>query len=78
MVGLALTVIGAIIALVGAIWFLIVAFSENVLWGLGCLCVPLVSLVFLVMHLEKAGKPFLIQVGGIVLYFLGSVVSGQR
>lgn len=77
MVGLALVVVGAIVAVVGSIWFLVVACSESILWGLGCFFVPFVSLIFLVMHWNKAAKPFLLNLGGIVLIVLGSILGGS-
>lgn len=42
--------LGLAILFIGTIWFLIVAFSENILWGLGCLFLVPVSLIFLIMH----------------------------
>lgn len=77
MVGLALMVVGGIVALVGGIWFLVVACSESILWGLGCFFVPFVSLVFLVMYWNKAAKPFLLNLGGIVLIVIGAVLGGS-
>ncbi len=65
-IGMMLFGVGLIMGLIGGIWFLVVAFQENVLWGLGCLFVPFVSLIFLIMHCDKAGKPFLIQLAGVV------------
>jgi hypothetical protein len=41
-----LFVIALLIMLVNGIWFNIHAFRKSVFWGLGCLCVPLVSKVF--------------------------------
>ncbi|MFO0842401.1 MAG: prolyl oligopeptidase family serine peptidase [Gemmataceae bacterium] len=41
------------------LWLLWVAFREGAAWGAGCLvCFPLVGLLFLVCHPEKAWKPF--------------------
>ena len=77
MAGLGLMGIGAIIAVIAGIWFLVVAFSESVLWGLGCLLIPFVSLIFLIMHWDKAGKPFLVNVLGFALILGGSFMSGQ-
>jgi len=34
--------------------FYIVAFKESILWGLGCLIVPFVSLVFLIVFWNDA------------------------
>ena len=72
--GMILVGIGGITVLVGSIWFLVVTFQESLLWGLGCMFVPFVSLIFLVSHWDKAGKPFLIQLAGIVPFVAGSMM----
>ena len=69
-----LVVSGLIVGLIGGIWFLVVAFQESVLWGLGCLFVPLVCLVFLIMHCDKAGKPFVIHLAGVFPMIAGAIV----
>ncbi len=74
--GLILFVVGLIVALVGGIWFLVVAFQESILWGLGCLLFSPVSLIFLIMHWDEAGKPFLVQLAGIVPMFAGMMIMG--
>ena len=76
-IGMILMAIGGIIAIVGSIWFYIVAFSESIWWGLGCLIVPFVSLIFLIMYISDAGKPFLVSLGGGVLMGLGVVLAGM-
>ena len=63
---------------IGGIWVLIEAFKESILWGLGCIFIPLVSLIFVIMHWDKAGKPFLIQLVGIVLFAVGGGFSDNR
>jgi hypothetical protein len=68
---------GLIIAVGGSIWFLIVAFQESVLWGLGCLLVPLVSLFFLFAHWDEAAKPFGVSLGGTVLMILGGALGAN-
>ncbi|MBI2919832.1 MAG: hypothetical protein HYY18_01970 [Planctomycetes bacterium] len=71
-------IIGLVIMLVGGIWLLIEAFKESVLWGLGCLFIPIVSLIFVILHWDKAGKPFLIQVVGAVLFAIGGGFAHNR
>lgn len=73
---LLLSVIGGIAIMVGGIWFIIVTFQESVLWGLGCLFVPFVSLAFLILHWDKAGKPFLIQLAGLVPFIIAALLAG--
>ncbi len=75
-VGMILMAVGGIVMLVGSIWFLVVAFQESLLWGLGSILVPFVSLIFLIMHWDKAGKPFLIQLAGVVPMIVGSFLMG--
>jgi hypothetical protein len=71
-----LSVVGFIVMLVGAIMFLIAAFREHILWGLGTLFVPFVGLIFLIMHWDVAKKPFLIQLLGIPFVVIGALLAG--
>jgi len=56
--GVIVLVVGSILCVIGVAWFAIVAFRESVLWGLGCLFLPVVSLIFLIAHWRVAAKPF--------------------
>jgi hypothetical protein len=67
--------LGLVVALVGAIWLIVLAFQKSVLWGLGSLFVPFVSLIFAVMNWDVAKRPFLIQVAGVVLLVIGGMMS---
>ena len=67
----ALIAIGGIVMFIGGIWILVKAFQESILWGLGSLFVPIVGLVFVITHWEQAGKPFLVQLAGLVIYLVG-------
>jgi hypothetical protein len=75
-VGMLLIVAGVIGSLIGGIWFLVVAFNESALWGLGCLFVPFVSLIFLIKYWDQAGKPFLVQLAAIVPLLAGAFLTG--
>ncbi len=61
--------------LVGAIMILIEAFKEHILWGLGSLFVPFVSLVFIVMHWNVSKKGFFIWLAGLPLYGIGIALA---
>jgi hypothetical protein len=58
---IALLYIGCLITIVASI------FKTSVLWGLGCLIVPFVSLIFVFLHWQAAKAPFLWSLLGIVL-----------
>jgi hypothetical protein len=54
-----------LVGIAGYLWFLGVAFGQSASWGIGCLLVPFVGLLFLIQHSDKAWKPFLVYVGGL-------------
>ena len=72
--GTILIAIGLIIALAYGIILLIKAFQTHILWGLGSLFVPFVSLVFVIMHWDVAKKPFLMGLLSIPFYIAGTVM----
>jgi hypothetical protein len=68
-----------ILMLIGSVMLLIEAFSAGMLWGFGTLLFPLpVGLFFVVTHWYQAKKAFIMQVIGIVLFFVAGYVSQQR
>ncbi len=70
-IGSILAGIGGIIALVGGIMFLIVVFKDSVGWGIGCLLLAPLSLVYLCMNFQSVKKAFFISLGGNVLAGIG-------
>jgi hypothetical protein len=69
--GTAVMWIGLVLMVVGGLMFLISAFSESILWGLGVLFVPFVSLAFLILHWGRAKDGFFLQLWGIAIVVLG-------
>jgi len=57
---------------IGWIWFVVAAYSEGFWWALGCFFIPIVSLVFLIMHFDKAKVPFFVQMIGFALLVFGT------
>ncbi|MEO8000615.1 MAG: hypothetical protein ABI644_01980 [Arenimonas sp.] len=76
MAGLAM--LGLLIAAVGGIWLLVITFQTSILWGLASLFIPIVSLIFVIMHWEETKKPFLIELAGIaIMVAAGMMAPGQ-
>lgn len=75
--GLICLLVGAGISLVYGIKLLILAFETSVLWGLGSIFVPFVSLIFVMMHWDRAKSPFLRGLAAIPFLFLGSAFAQQ-
>jgi len=74
----ALFVVGAIIALVGAIMVLIAAFREGFWWGVGSFFLWPVQLIFVATHWAESKKGFLISVCGIGLVIAGAVLTPHK
>ncbi len=63
--------LGILIVFVGGIGLLIAAFKTSIWWGLGCLLLPIVPLIFLIEHWGVSKKLFLLQLIGFVLIIIG-------
>ena len=63
-----------IILIVGKIWLLVEAFRQHILWGIGCLLLPVVDLVFLIVHWHRAWRPVLLMLVG---YGIGVLAGGS-
>ena len=73
--GTLLTYFGLAVFVIGGIGTLIAAFKTSILWGLGCLLVAPVSLIFLILHWDMAKNPFFLQLAGFALIFIGNSVA---
>ena len=68
-------IVGAIFLGIGGIWLLFVSFSESVLWGLGCIFLFPVQIIFVIAHWNEAKKPLGVQGIGFVLSVVGGFLS---
>jgi len=68
--------LGLIVVIIGSIGFLIAAFKNSILWGFGCLLLPPISIIFLILHWHEAKNPFFLQLIGIAMMFAGSFFLG--
>lgn len=75
--GLILLGAGGLTMVVGAIWLLVVAFKQSILWGLLSLFIPFAVLVFIFKYWDKAKQPFLIYLGGAVAIGIGMALGAS-
>jgi hypothetical protein len=78
LMGIAAILVGLAVSACGGIWFHVVAFQESVAAGLMCLFVPFYALFFLFTNLDRAGRPFLVNMVGSVILLTGGVVMAFR
>jgi len=67
-----LSIIGIIIFIIGGILFLIESFKKSIIWGLACLFIAPIVLVFTFLHWDVAKKPFFIILTGFVVMLIGA------
>lgn len=70
-----LVVIGIVVYLIGSIGLLIDEFKEHVAWGLLGLFTQIGHLFFAVCHFDKCKKSLGLILLGIVLVFIGAMLS---
>lgn len=63
----AIVMLGTALLLIGGIWLIVEAFKTSILWGLGCLLITPVSLIFTFVHWDRASNPFILQLIGLAL-----------
>jgi hypothetical protein len=60
----------------GGIWFLVVAFQDEVMHGVLCLFCGFYQLYYLISNFENEKWPFALQMAGLVLVIGGSLAAG--
>ena len=68
--------VGLILLIVGGIWFIVEAFRESILWGIAVILLPIVDIVFLILHWRRAREPFFLQLWGVAIILISHMVLG--
>lgn len=75
----ALYLLGLLLSLGAGIWFLVVGFKQDVLWGLAMLCgCGFGQLAFLIVHFQKAWKPALLALTGTMFMLVPAGIIGTQ
>jgi len=64
-----LALIGVLLAIIGNLWIVVLAFRTGLLWGLGCLFAPPVGLVYCALNFREAWKPLVVAIIGLAMFF---------
>lgn len=68
-------VLGWVLAFVGSVWIIVLAWQRNILWGLVCFLVPIVQLVYVAGHWKESKDGFFLQIAGLVLMILAALTG---
>jgi hypothetical protein len=74
--GLVIAGVGLLIAVIGRIWFLAVAFQDDVIQGILCWWVPFYDLFYLIMNFDEEKLPFFTSIAGVVVMIIGFCAGG--
>lgn len=77
LIGMILQWAGIIGLFVTALWLLILQFQTSIFWGLACIFIPFVSLIWLILHWEDGKMPFLYSLLFAVVFFGGMFMGGN-
>jgi uncharacterized membrane protein len=67
--------LGIVVAMVGNLWLLVLAFRQNIWWGLASVIIPFVLYVFVIQFWgERVKTPFFIALTGIIMYIVGALL----
>lgn len=66
-----LPLFGLGVGFIAYIWFIVIAFREDILWGFYCLLLPIVAPVFFIQHWEKCKRPFYLSLISGAIIFIG-------
>lgn len=72
-----LVVIGLVLLFIGGLAFLVAAFRESILWGLGVFFFSPIALVFLILHWQRAKGAFFLQLYGLGFILAGVILAGE-
>ena len=68
---------GVGIFIIGGVGFLIAAFKESLWWGLLCILVSPISLLFLLLHWSEAKNPFFLQLVGLAIVMFAAYMGAE-
>jgi hypothetical protein len=70
--------LGLLLWIAGEFRLLVIAYRRNLAWFFGCLFLPLVGWVFLLLNAKQAWKPFVMAIIGFLLTGIGYWVGGLQ
>jgi hypothetical protein len=71
--GWAVLGLGWIFAFLGGLWIIVLAWQRSVVWGLGCILVPVIQIIYVVLHWKESKEAFFMLLGGLALIVIARV-----
>jgi hypothetical protein len=68
--------LGLLMVFVGYVWFMIIAFQDDVVQGCLCLFIGIYRLYYTIVNFDEVKVPFLIEMVGVVMVISGACAGG--
>jgi len=68
--------VGLVCVLLAWIGIVVKAFGTSMLWGLACLFIPLVGLIFAVLNFNELKGALGLWAAGVIMIFVGGPIHG--
>jgi hypothetical protein len=69
--------VGYTLCFLGGLWVIVLAWQKGVLWGLGCLLIPVIQLFYIALNWKQAKSAFFLQLAGLGAFILSAVFGKQ-
>ena len=77
MIGFVIGMLGALLVSVGAIWIIVVAFTEgDILMGVLSIICGIVTIIYGIQHMDRCKIPLILMGVGMVIAIIGNVALG--
>ena len=67
--------LGYTLCFLGGLWIIVLAWQKGVLWGLGCLFIPALQLIYVALNWKQAKSAFFLLLAGLVSCFVSVVIG---
>ena len=73
--GWILFILGWILTFLGSLWIITLGWQRNVYWGVVCFFLPVIQLVYVVLHWKESKEAFFLLIARFVLVILGDLTG---
>ena len=66
---------GYVLSFLGGLWIIVLAWQKGILWGLGCLFIPILQLFYVALNWKEAKSAFFLLLAGFGAFFLSAAIG---
>jgi hypothetical protein len=75
-VALVFLLAGYVLCFIGGLWLVVLAWQKGILWGLGCIFLPVVQLIYIALNWKQTKSAFLLLLAGFAAFFVSALIGG--